>query len=67
VLKNNGIVDNAAEAIWIHGHTYQPADYEENFFGDISPKEAIRLIQSIVAEGKNAEGKRAESGKAGRK
>ncbi len=44
VLKNNGIVDNASDAIWIHGRIYQPADYEENFFGDITPKEAIRLI-----------------------
>jgi len=46
VLKNNGIVDNAAEAIWIHARTWQPADYEENFFGDISPKDAIKLIEA---------------------
>jgi parallel beta-helix repeat protein len=47
VLKNNGIVDNAAEAIWIHSRAYQPADYEENFFGDITPKEAIRVIETV--------------------
>jgi parallel beta-helix repeat protein len=44
VLKDNGIVDNAAEPIWIHGRAYQPADFEENFFGGIPSKEAIRLI-----------------------
>ena len=43
VLKDNGIVDNAAEPIWIHGRAYQPADFEENFFGGLPAKEAIRL------------------------
>jgi parallel beta-helix repeat protein len=50
VLKNNGIVDNAAEAIWIHTRAYQPADYEENFFGDITPKEAIRVKEEKTIE-----------------
>jgi PPM family protein phosphatase len=44
VLKDNGIVDNAAEPIWIHGRAWQPADYEENFFGGIPVKKAIRLL-----------------------
>jgi hypothetical protein len=44
VLKDNGIVDNAVEAIWIYARAYQPADYEENFFGGLTAKEAIRLV-----------------------
>jgi parallel beta helix pectate lyase-like protein len=44
VLKNNGIVDNGAEPIWIHGRAYQAADFEENFFGGLPAKKAIRLI-----------------------
>jgi hypothetical protein len=44
VLKDNAIVDNAADAIWVHGHEFQPADYVENFFGGIPAKRAIVLI-----------------------
>jgi parallel beta-helix repeat protein len=44
LLKDNGIVDNGAEPIWIHGRSYQPADFEENFFGGLPAKKAIRLI-----------------------
>ncbi len=44
LLKNNGIVDNAADAIWIHGRVFANADYEENFFGGLSPKAAIRMV-----------------------
>jgi serine/threonine protein phosphatase PrpC len=44
VLKNNGIVDNGAEPIWIHGLAYQPSDVEENFFGGLPAKKAIRLV-----------------------
>ncbi len=44
LLKDNGIVDNGAEPIWIHGRAYQPADFEENFFGGLAAKKAIRLI-----------------------
>ncbi len=44
LLKNNGIIDNGAEPIWIHGRAYQPADFEENFFGGLAAKKAIRLI-----------------------
>jgi PPM family protein phosphatase len=44
LLKNNGIIDNAAEPIWIHGRAYQPADFEENFFGSLPAKKAVRLI-----------------------
>jgi parallel beta-helix repeat protein len=62
VLKDNGIVDNAAEPIWIHGRSYQPADFEENFFGGLPAKEAIRLItdwrpadsEEIAAPGRRA-------------
>jgi len=48
VLKDNGIVDNAAEPVWIHSRTYTPADYHENFFGGIPPGKAIRLLELPV-------------------
>ncbi len=51
LLKNNGIVDNGAEPIWIHGRAYQPADFEENFFGGVPAKKAIRLIADIEDPG----------------
>ncbi|HWF07825.1 MAG TPA: right-handed parallel beta-helix repeat-containing protein [Bryobacteraceae bacterium] len=44
VLKDNAIVDNGAEAIWIHGPTYRAAAFEENFFGGTPAKKAIRLV-----------------------
>jgi hypothetical protein len=44
VLKNNGIVDNGAEPIWIHGLAYEAANFEENFFGGLPAKKAIRLV-----------------------
>jgi PPM family protein phosphatase len=44
LFKDNAIVNNAAEPVWIHGRTYQPTDFEENFFGGLSAKKAIRLI-----------------------
>jgi serine/threonine protein phosphatase PrpC len=50
VLKNNAIVDNAAGAIWVHGSGWQPADYEENFFGGISGKQAVQLIEPPAPE-----------------
>ncbi|MGA2715749.1 MAG: protein phosphatase 2C domain-containing protein [Bryobacteraceae bacterium] len=46
VLKDNAIVDNGAEPVWIHGRGYQPADIEENFFGGLPAKKAIRLIEA---------------------
>lgn len=45
VLKDNAIVDNGAEPVWIHGRGYQPADFEENFFGGLPAKKAIRLLE----------------------
>jgi len=58
VLKDNGIVNNAAEPIWVHGHGYAPADFEENFFGELSPKRAVRLIdEPPVVDKQNAEKK----------
>jgi serine/threonine protein phosphatase PrpC len=44
VLKDNAIVNNASEPVWIHGRAYQPADYEENFFGALTAKDAVRLV-----------------------
>jgi parallel beta-helix repeat protein len=58
VLKDNGIVNNAAEPIWVHGHSYQAADFEENFFGELSPKRAVRLIdEPLVIEKPEKKGK----------
>ena len=51
VLKNNGIIDNGAEPVWIHGRAYQPADFEENFFGGIPAKKAIRLVPDAEDKG----------------
>ncbi len=44
LLKDNGIVDNGAEPVWVHGRTYRAADFEENFFGGLPAKKAIRLL-----------------------
>jgi serine/threonine protein phosphatase PrpC len=52
VLKNNFIGNNAAEPVWIHGGTYLPADYEENYFGPLDVKQAIRVIDSESAKPK---------------
>jgi parallel beta-helix repeat protein len=51
LLKDNGIVDNGAEPIWIHGRAYQPADFEENFFGGLPAKKAIKLIDDTEDRG----------------
>jgi serine/threonine protein phosphatase PrpC len=48
VLKDNAIVNNASDPVWIHGRAYQPADFEQNFFGDLTPKGALRLIDLPV-------------------
>jgi PPM family protein phosphatase len=46
LLRDNAIVDNAAEPIWIHGRAYQAADFEENFFGGTPAKKAIKLLSA---------------------
>ncbi|MDP9170195.1 MAG: protein phosphatase 2C domain-containing protein [Acidobacteriota bacterium] len=48
ILKDNGIVDNAAEAIWIHAGTWAPADFAENFFGKLTPAKAIRVLNDAA-------------------
>jgi parallel beta-helix repeat protein len=45
ILKDNAIVNNASDAIWIKGHARQPAEFEENFFGSIPATKAVRLIE----------------------
>ncbi len=52
VFRNNFIGDNAAEPIWIHGRIYQPADYEDNYFGALDVKEAIRVVNDEAAKPK---------------
>jgi PPM family protein phosphatase len=62
VLKDNAIVNNGAEPVWVHGRIYTPGDYEENFFGPIPAKKAIRFVD---AEPEKAAARPAE--KAGKK
>jgi parallel beta-helix repeat protein len=49
IFKDNAVVDNAAEPIWVHGHEFPPADYVENFYGGLTPKRAVRLIDEPLA------------------
>lgn len=55
VLKDNSISDNGAEPVWIHGHLWQPADFQENFFGGLPAKKAIRLTDEPVPAGKKGQ------------
>ena len=57
VLRNNAIVDNGAEPVWVRGHEYRPADFEENFFGGMPAKKAVRLIDIVETEAKPVKGK----------
>lgn len=50
VLKDNAIVNNASEPVWIHGRAFQPADFMENYFGELTEKQAIRLIDPAASE-----------------
>jgi serine/threonine protein phosphatase PrpC len=50
VLKDNAIVNNGSEPVWIHGKAYQPADFDENFFGALTAKDAVRLVDLPAAE-----------------
>ena len=45
ILKDNAIIDNAAEPVWIHSRTYQAEKLDENFFGGLPAKKAIRLLE----------------------
>jgi PPM family protein phosphatase len=54
VLKDNAIVNNGAEPIWVHGHiSPAAADFEENFFGEMTPKRAVRLIDEPAGNEKS--------------
>jgi serine/threonine protein phosphatase PrpC len=63
VLKNNAIVDNAAEAILIHGDQLKPEEFEDNFFGGRGVRDAVRLIsmRPAVEPQKNVTLKKPES------
>jgi serine/threonine protein phosphatase PrpC len=54
VLKDNAIVNNGAEPIWVHGHILQAADFEENFFGELPVKRGVRLIDEPAVNEKAA-------------
>jgi serine/threonine protein phosphatase PrpC len=43
VLRDNGIVDNAAEPIRLHGAKSQRADYAANFFGAVDVEDAVLI------------------------
>jgi PPM family protein phosphatase len=44
VLKNNAIVNNGADPVWVHGHVVSAGDYDENFFGPLAAGAAIRFV-----------------------
>jgi len=41
VLRDNGIVDNAAEPIRLHGPASQRTEYSANFFGAVDVEDAV--------------------------
>jgi serine/threonine protein phosphatase PrpC len=43
ILRDNGIVDNAAEPIRLHGAESQRADYAANFFGPMDVEDAVLI------------------------
>jgi parallel beta-helix repeat protein len=43
-IKNNGIIDNGAESVWLFGHTLKAVNFEENFFGAAPPRQAIKEV-----------------------
>lgn len=45
ILKDNAIINNAAEPVWVHSRTYQAEKLDENFFGGLPAKKAIRLLE----------------------
>jgi hypothetical protein len=47
VIKDNGIVNNAAEPVWLHGREFREEEYRENFYGELSLKDAIHLVQEV--------------------
>jgi serine/threonine protein phosphatase PrpC len=48
VMKDNSVSDNGAEPVWIHGHSWQAMDFQENFFGGMPVKKAIRLVDEAL-------------------
>ena len=50
VLKDNAIVNNGAEAVWVTGGHYNLRDFEENYFGPVAAKKAIREMESTGAK-----------------
>jgi hypothetical protein len=51
VLKDNAIVNNGAEPVWVHGRMYTLGDYEENFFGPVPAKKAIKFVDAPPEKG----------------
>ena len=58
VLKDNAIVNNGAEPVWVHGHVYTLGDYEENFFGPLLAKKAIRFVDAVPERAVEKAGKK---------
>ncbi len=48
VLKDNAIVNNAAEPVWVDAPGYDAQDFEENFFGGLTGRKAIRTSGAEV-------------------
>ena len=50
VLKDNAVVNNGAEAVWVIGGRYNLRDFEENYFGPLAVKKAIREMDASGAK-----------------
>lgn len=48
-LTDNAIIENAADPVWIYGRAWQPASYEENFYGGAAVKH-VRVIEPDAAK-----------------
>ncbi len=50
-FTDNAIIQNAADPVWVFGRAWQPASYEENFYGNAAVKH-VRLIDSTTPDAK---------------
>ena len=57
-FKDNAFANNGAEPVWVLGRIYTPGDYEENFFGPLPAKKAIRFIDAAPEKPTEKAGKK---------
>lgn len=46
VLKDNAIVDNGGEPVWVEAQDYDARDFEENFYGGLAGKKAVKTTEA---------------------